>query len=289
MQPTDKRSSKIAPPGRGVDMTTVQEWQDGVVRQSLDSLVAEEPLEIRVNGTPLSVTMRTPGNDLELAAGFLLTEGIIQSGEQIVSLDYVPQEKQPKQNIVNARLAEDAEFDSEKLKRNFFAASSCGICGKASIEAVRVRGIRATNAAFRVKPEVLCEIPERLREGQSIFSRTGGLHGAALFDAEGKLIEVREDVGRHNAVDKLVGWALLNHKDDLGNWLMLVSGRGGFEIVQKCLVAGVPLLASVSAPSSLAVRLAREFQMTLVGFLRGRRFVVYAGEERLGLGRGEHY
>ena len=132
----------------------------------------------------------------------------------------------------------------------------------------------------------MCEIPERLREGQSIFSRTGGLHGAALFDDQGKLIEVREDVGRHNAVDKLIGWALLNQRGDLGNWLMLVSGRGGFEIVQKCLVAGVPLLASVSAPSSLAVRLAREFQMTLVGFLRGRRFVVYGGEQRLGMRSG---
>ena len=130
---------------------------------------------------------------------------------------------------------------------------------------------------------MLCEIPDRLRESQPIFSRTGGLHGAALFDAEGKLIQVREDIGRHNAVDKLVGWAVVNRIPDLGNSLMLVSGRGGFEIVQKCLVAGVPLLASVSAPSSLAVRLAREFQMTLIGFLRGRRFVVYAGENRVGL------
>jgi len=266
-------------------MTTVLEWNDGVLQRTLDSLVAEEPLEIRVNGAPLSVTMRTPGNDLELAAGFLLTEGIIQNGMQIAYLDYLPQEKQPKQNIIEARLTEDAEFDGEKMKRNFFAASSCGICGKASIEAIRVRGIRAPNPAFRVAPEILCEIPERLREEQPIFSRTGGLHGAALFDAEGRLIEVREDVGRHNAVDKLIGWALLNQRDDLGNCLMLVSGRGGFEIVQKCLVAGVPLLASVSAPSSLAVRLAREFQMTLVGFLRGQRFVVYAGEERLGMMR----
>jgi len=283
MQPTGKRASKITPPGGGVDITTVREWQDGVVKQALDSLVAEEPLEIRVNGAPLSVTMRTPGHDLELAAGFLLTEGMIQSGKQIVELDYLPQKKQPKQNVVNARLAEEAEFDSEHLRRNFFAASSCGICGKASIESVRVRGIRAPNPDFRITPETLCEIPERLREGQSIFSRTGGLHGAALFDDQGKLIEVREDVGRHNAVDKLVGWALLNDFGDMGNCAMLVSGRGGFEIVQKCLVAGVPLLASVSAPSSLAVKLAREFQMTLVGFLRGKRFVVYAGEERVGM------
>lgn len=286
MPTTGKHSGKTTTPGRGVDITTVQEWKDGVVQQTLDSLVAEEPLEIRVNGAPLSVTMRTPGNDLELAAGFLLTESIVQSRDQIAHLDYVPLEKQAKQNVVEAWLSVDAEFDGEKMKRNFFAASSCGICGKASIEAVRVRGIRAPNPAFRIAPEVLCEIPQRLREGQSIFSRTGGLHGAALFNAKGKLIEVREDVGRHNAVDKLIGWALLNERDDLGNCLMLVSGRGGFEIVQKCLVAGLPLLASVSAPSGLAVRLAREFQMTLVGFLRGQRFVVYAGEERLGMGRG---
>lgn len=285
MPPTGKRSGNVTPPGRGVEVTTVREWKDGAVRRTMDWLVAEEPLEIRVNGTPLSVTMRTPGNDLELAAGFLLTEGIIQSAKQIVDLDYVAQAKPLKQNVVEAKLAAGAEFDRENLKRNFFAASSCGICGKASIDAVRVRGIHAPNSDFRIMPEVLCEIPERLREGQSIFSRTGGLHGAALFDADGKLIEVREDVGRHNAVDKLIGWALLNQSGDLGDCLMLVSGRGGFEIVQKCLVAGVPLLASVSAPSSLAVQLAREFQMTLVGFLRGKRFVVYAGEQRIRMHR----
>jgi FdhD protein len=289
MQPTGKPAETVrtTPSGRGVDITTVQEWKDGVMRRQLDSLVREEPLEIRVNGAPLSVTMRTPGNDLELAAGFLLTEGIIQNGRQITHLDFVRLDPRTQQNLVEARLSPDAEFDSEKLRRNFFAASSCGICGKASIDAVRVRGIRAPNRTFRIAPEMLCEIPERLREGQSIFSRTGGLHGAALFDAAGKLIEVREDVGRHNAVDKLIGWALLNQRADLGDCLMLVSGRGGFEIVQKCLVAGVPLLASVSAPSSLAVQLAREFQMTLVGFLRGKRFVIYAGEERLAMGASE--
>ena len=211
----EKPPAKNVPLCKSVDMTTVQEWKDGAVRQMLDSLVAEEPLEIRVNGAPLSVTMRTPGHDLELAAGFLLTEGIIQSGKQITQLDYAPQEKSAKQNVVEAQLSADVEFDNEKMKRNFFAASSCGICGKASIEAVRVRGIRAPNPAFRIKPEVLCEIPERLREGQPIFSRTGGLHGAALFDAEGKLIEVREDVGRHNAVDKLIGWAVLHQREDL--------------------------------------------------------------------------
>jgi len=272
-------------PGKNVDMTTVQEWRDGSVRRILDYLVAEEPLEIRVNRAPLSVTMRTPGNDLELAAGFLLTEGIIRNRGQIESIEHAPQDTQAKNNVVEVRLSEDAEFDSEHLRRNFFAASSCGICGKATIESIRVRGIRAPNPAFQISPETLCDVPERLREAQPIFERTGGLHGAALFRADGELVAVREDVGRHNAVDKLIGWALLNQSADLGNCMMLVSGRGGFEIIQKCLVAGVPMVASVSAPSSLAVRLAREFHMTLVGFLRGRRFVVYAGEERLSLSR----
>jgi FdhD protein len=267
-------------PGRSVDMTTVQEWKDGIMQQTLDYLVAEEPLEIRVNGEPLTVTMRTPGNDLELAAGFLWTEGIIREGRQIERLEHAAQSNQGK-NVVEVQLTADTEFDRESLKRNFFTASSCGICGKTSIDAVRVRGIRAPKTDFRIAPAVLCQVPDRLRAGQRIFGRTGGLHGAALFDGNGELVEVREDVGRHNAVDKLVGWALTNKVPDLGNFMMLVSGRAGFEIVQKALAAGIPLLASVSAPSSLAVQLARQLQLTLVGFLRGTRFVVYAGQERL--------
>jgi FdhD protein len=267
--------------GRSVDVTTVQEWKDGVIHQTLDYLVAEEPLEIRINGEPLTVTMRTPGNDLELAAGFLLTEGIIRDARQIARLDHVVQGKQSAKNVVDAQLTPDTEFDRENLKRNFFTASSCGICGKTSIDAVRLRGIHAPSGDFRIAPEVLCQIPDRLRAAQPIFGCTGGLHGAALFDANGELIEVREDVGRHNAVDKLIGWALSNQFADLGNYMMLVSGRAGFEIVQKALAAGIPLLASVSAPSGLAVQLARQLHLTLVGFLRGTRFVVYAGQERL--------
>jgi len=270
-------------PGRSVEVTTVQEWREGAVHQKLDYLVAEEPLEIRVNGNPLSVTMRTPGNDLELAAGFLLTEGIIREREQIAHLAHATPEAGRPKNVVEVTLKDDAEFDSEGLKRNFFAASSCGICGKASIEAVRVRGIKAPNPAFRVDSEVLCRIPETLRAAQPVFGKTGGLHGAALFSAVGELIAVREDVGRHNAVDKVIGWTLLNPGTSLKDCLMLVSGRAGFEIVQKALVAGLPMAASVSAPSSLAVQLARQFRQTLVGFLRGSRFVVYAGEERLSL------
>jgi len=173
-------------------------------------------------------------------------------------------------------------LDRKRLERNFFAASSCGICGKASIDSVRLRGIPRPNPALRVDPELLCELPQRLRAAQAIFGRTGGLHAAAIFDVRGQLVAVREDVGRHNAVDKVVGWALLEGRLPLSENLLMVSGRGGFEIVQKALAAGAPVVASVSAPSSLAVQLARELGQTLVGFLRERRFVVYAGEERLG-------
>ena len=266
---------------RSIDLTQVSEWQEGDLRRFQDYLVAEEPLEIRVAGTPLTVTMRTPGHDPELAAGFLFTEGLIQSGDQIASLTEGAAEKpEAAGNLVHVELA-GTEFERERMQRNFFAASSCGICGKASIDAIRVRGIPAPNPSFRFDPEVLCGLPGKLRAAQTIFGRTGGLHAAGLFSSEGELIAVREDVGRHNAVDKIVGWALLEGRLPLSKCALMVSGRGGFEIIQKALVAGIPLLASVSAPSGLAVRLARELGLTLVGFLRGRRFLIYSGEERL--------
>jgi FdhD protein len=223
--------------------------------------------------------MRTPGNDLELAAGFLLTEGIIESPEQIAGLRAKAPENGVRSNVVEVEL-KDSDWNSEDLQRNFYAASSCGICGKASINAIRVRGLRQLDGGFRFDPEVLCRLPEELRAEQAVFSRTGGLHAAALFDGEGRLMALREDIGRHNAVDKIVGWAVLEKKLPLSQHVMLVSGRGGFEIVQKALAAGIPVLASVSAPSSLAVKLARELGLTLVGFLRGRRFVIYSGESR---------
>jgi len=266
-------------PERSIELTQVTEWNDGRDRTLQDSLATEEPLEIRVNGAALAVTMRTPGSDLELAAGFLLTEGIIQSQDQITSLRAVAPENGAKSNLVEAEL-KDAEFDRTELQRNFFAGSSCGICGKASINAIRVRGLRQPNRGFRVDPEILCRLPETLRSEQEVFSRTGGLHAAALFDASGQLIALREDIGRHNAVDKIAGWALLRGDLPLSRNVMLVSGRGGFEIAQKALAMGIPILASVSAPSSLAVKLARELGLTLVGFLRGRRFIVYSGEFR---------
>ncbi|MGA2649092.1 MAG: formate dehydrogenase accessory sulfurtransferase FdhD [Terracidiphilus sp.] len=266
-------------PERSVELTQVTEWEGGRVRKVQDSLAAEEPLEIRVGGVSLTVTMRTPGNDLELAAGFLLTEGIIQSPEQIAGLRAKAPENGLRSNVVEVEL-KDSEFDPDELRRNFYAASSCGICGKASINAIRVRGLRQPDTGFRVEPEMLCRLPQALRSEQEVFSRTGGLHAAALFDGEGQLVALREDIGRHNAVDKIAGWAVLERKLPLSQHVMLVSGRGGFEIVQKALAAGIPVLASVSAPSSLAVKLARELGLTLVGFLRGRRFVIYSGEYR---------
>ena len=264
---------------RSIDLTQVSEWQAGELRRFQDYLVAEEPLEIRIDGAPLTVTMRTPGHDLELAAGFLLTEGIIQRREQIVSLEGETT-NEGASNVVRVELS-GAEFNPERMRRNFFAASSCGICGKASIDAIRMRGIPPPNTEFRFDPELLCSLPDKLRVAQTIFGRTGGLHAAALFESNGQLVVAREDVGRHNAVDKIIGWALLQGRLPLSQYALVVSGRGGFEIIQKALVAGIPLLASVSAPSGLAVRLARELGLTLVGFLRGRRFLIYSREDRL--------
>lgn len=267
-----------------IALTHVSEWQEGRVRRFQDYLVSEEPLEIRVGKFPLSVTMRTPGHDLELAAGFLFTEGIIQRREQILRLGQgVEEGERDRGNVVQVELESAAALPLEQTRRNFFAGSSCGICGKASIDSVRVRGIQPPNPHLRLNPEVLLRLPEALRGDQAIFGRTGGLHAAGLFDMQGRLVVLREDVGRHNAVDKVVGWALGEGRLPLSDFALMVSGRGGFEIIQKAIVAGIPVVASVSAPSSLAVQLAREMHLTLVGFLRGKRFIVYSGEDRLNL------
>jgi FdhD protein len=269
---------------RDIDVTLVHEWNDGRVRAQQDYLVGEEPLEIRIGEHPLSVTMRTPGDDLDLATGFLFTEGLIQRREQILSIEHASACKTTERgNIVQVELTADVQLDLEKTRRNFFAGSSCGICGKASIEAVRARGVRPLNPNFRVQPDVIRRLPDSLRARQQIFGRTGGLHAAGAFTASGELIVEREDIGRHNAVDKIVGWALREGRLPLSECVLMVSGRGGFEIVQKAAMAGVPVVASVSACSSLAVQFAREMGMTLIGFLRDRRFVVYSGSERLGL------
>ena len=272
----------MEPGSRSVNRSTVSEWNDRKVKRVLDSLVGEEPLQIRLGKRPLSVTMRTPGDDFELAVGFLFTEGIIRSAKDVTNLRY-GNGSGANQNIVEVELKRHKTLDLKRFKRNFVANSSCGLCGKAYIEGCLLQGIKRPNLRFRLDPEILCSLPETLRSAQVLFDRTGGLHAAALFEASGKLIAAREDVGRHNAVDKLIGWALLQGRVPLADCALLASGRGGFEIIQKSLLAGVPLLASVSAASDLAVQLARECGLTLVGFLRGRRFVCYCGEERLGL------
>lgn len=273
-------------PARSVVLTQVTEWERGSARSVQDSLAAEEPLEIRVCDRPLLVTMRTPGHDRELAAGLLLAEGFIESPEQLLSIQ--PQSPAPDvpSNVVEVELApgwdeaDGADGRNRAEGRSFAATSACGVCGKTSIDSIRRRGFRAAQGALHVDPEMLCELPERLRSNQQVFGRTGGLHAAALFDENGSLLAVREDIGRHNAVDKIVGGALLSSSLPLSRHVLMVSGRGGFEIVQKALAAGIPIVVSLSAPSSLAVQLAREFGLTLVGFLRERRFVVYSAPWR---------
>jgi len=269
----------MRPPERSLALTRVTEWNDGAVRPVDDSLAAEEPLEIRIGSAPLTVTMRTPGHDLELAAGLLLAEGIVHSSTGIAALRQADPENGTPSNRVEVTLA-NPDLNLDALQRNFLSTSACGLCGKATIDAIRRRHLPRPDPGFRIDPELLCRLPDVLRASQPVFSRTGGLHAAALFDAAGALLAIREDIGRHNAVDKVLGWALLQNLLPLSRHILLVSGRGGFEIVQKALAAGLPVLASVSAPSSLAVRLARELGLTLVGFLRGRRFVVYSGEFR---------
>jgi len=267
-----------------IKTTHVLEWNDGQGVRVLDDLAGEEPLEIRIGQKVVSVTMRTPGDDFELAAGFLHSEGIVDRHEDISRISYgVGADGETTGNIVDVTLHRDPGIDFGALQRHFFAASGCGICGRTSIEAVRSLEMPRPNPHFRVGPEVLTRLPGLLRSAQRVFGRTGGLHAAGLFDSDGTLTMVREDIGRHNAVDKVVGDAFLHGGLPWSERILLVSGRGGFEIVQKALVAGVPILASVSAPSSLAVQMARDGGLTLVGFLRDRRFVVYSHPDRVAI------
>jgi FdhD protein len=248
-----------------------------------DFLAVEEPLEIRLNGTAISVTMRTPGDDVALAAGFLFTEGIVTDYSQILSIGYAAESQSPRSatNVIDVRLRPDVEFDPEHLRRNFYATSSCGICGKASIDAIQAqRACPMPQSGPIFSAALIHRLPEILRESQRVFERTGGLHAAALFSIDGKILTLHEDVGRHNAVDKLVG-----HGQAAGlpfaDSLILVSGRAGFELVQKAAMAGIPILAAVGAPSSLAVEAAARFGMTLLGFVRDGRFNSYAGGWRI--------
>jgi FdhD protein len=265
---------------RNIELTHVTQWEDGKATRVEDYLAAEEPLEMRSGRHSLGVTLRTPGDDKELVAGFLFTEGIISRREHLVALR-LPADAAPKRNLVRVNLDSKVRLPAGSPARRFSAGSACGVCGKASITQLRRRGLRRPEVTTLFDPEVLCQLPQKLRAAQAAFGRTGGLHAAALFEPGGELIVLREDIGRHNAVDKVIGWAFLEGRLPLSGHMLLVSGRGGFEIVQKALSAGIPLLASVSAPSSLAVQLARELGLTLVGFLRGQRFVIYSEENRL--------
>jgi FdhD protein len=265
---------------RSIELTHVTQWEDGKATRVEDYLAAEEPLEMRAGRYSLGVTLRTPGDDQELVAGFLFTEGMISRREHLVSLR-LPGAEAPERNLVRVTLASKVRLATGSAARRFSAGSACGVCGKASITQLRRRGLRRLDVTTLFDPEILCQLPQKLRAAQATFGRTGGLHAAALFNADGELLVLREDIGRHNAVDKVIGWAFLEGRLPLSGQVMLVSGRGGFEIVQKALSAGVPLLASVSAPSSLAVQLARELGLTLVGFLRGQRFVIYSEEDRI--------
>lgn len=242
----------------------------------MDLLAVEEPLEIRLDGRNTAITMRTPGNDEELAAGFLRSEGILHSSSQIAGI------ATPEPNVVDVRLGEGSGVDFERLERHFYMSSSCGVCGKASIQAIETTGcpLPARDRPV-VEPHVVHALPAELRARQAVFDRTGGLHAAALFDCTGRLLNLREDVGRHNAVDKLIGAALLAGSLPLDDHILLVSGRVSFELVQKALMGGIAIVAAVGAPSSLAVEVALRFGMTLAGFVRDGRFNIYSGDWRL--------
>ena len=258
----------------------------GVSRRP-DTLAVEEPLEIRVSGTPLAVTMRTPGHDVELATGFFLSEGIIRHGDDVAAAIHCGGPgtggQENTYNVLDVGLAPHVPAPAPSAERNFYTTSSCGVCGKASIEAVRtVSHFGVADPELRVAPELLASLPDALREHQAVFDKTGGLHAAGLFDATtGELLVLREDVGRHNAVDKVVGWAAQNGRLPLRNTVLQVSGRASFELVQKAVMAGIPVLSAVSAPSSLAVELADEAGLTLLGFVRGINLNVYAHPGRV--------
>lgn len=274
-------------PGPSVEARIVG-FDGGVARPRFDRLATEEPLEIRLRAggatRTVAITMRTPGNDFELAAGFLYGEGAIGGYDELRGISYCLDsalEPEQRYNVVNVDLAAAELPRLDALERHFTTTSACGVCGKASLEALRLRGLPAIESTLALDAATIVALPDGLRAAQGVFEKTGGLHAAGLFDAEGNLIALREDVGRHNALDKLVGWALLRRRLPLAQHVLMVSGRTSYEIVQKALAARIPVVCAVSAPSSLAVDLARSFGITLVGFVRGSRFNVYAHEGRI--------
>jgi FdhD protein len=285
--------------GRVTARRRLLQVRDGRRDERADTLVVEEPLEIRVGGRPLAVTMRTPGDDFDLVLGFLLSEGVLGGPEDVAALRYCAPARpgpgareeageEPEKeydftyNVIDVVLSPGVEPPGSAVERRFYTTSSCGVCGKASLDAVRTSSRWPPAGDPVTIPEsVLSALPERLRAGQTVFDRTGGLHAAGIFTADGQLLCLREDVGRHNAVDKVLGWALRENRLPLSGCVLQVSGRASFELAQKAVMAGVPVLAAVSAPSTLAVDLAQELGLTLVGFLRGRSMNVYAGAVRI--------
>jgi FdhD protein len=249
------------------------------LQSKADSLAQEEPLEIRVRGRSIAVTMRTPGNDRELAAGFLFTESIVAQPADIVEIAPCQQSDNP-QNVLNVFLAPGVDVDLGRLTRHVFASSSCGVCGKASIDAVR-QNFAPVQSDLMLTSDLLLQLPGRMRAAQRTFAQTGGLHAAALFDSQGLLLRLHEDIGRHNAVDKVIGESFIKRELPLARNVLLVSGRASFEIMQKALAAGIPLVCAVSAPSSLAVEFAKESGQTLVGFLRAQSMNVYSHPNRI--------
>ncbi len=272
--------------GRVTSRRRASHLADGTVTERPETLVVEEPLEIRVNGSPVTVTMRTPGSDVELAQGFLLTEGVIARRDDVLTVQYCRGAEAPDgtntYNVLDVTLHPDVPPPDIDVTRNFYTTSSCGVCGKASLEAVRLSSRYSPgDDPTSVATATLTAMPAQLRSAQKVFASTGGLHGAALFTTDGTLLAVREDVGRHNAVDKVIGWALEAGHVPLGGTVLLVSGRASFELTQKAVMAGIPVLAAVSAPSSLAVDLASQSGLTLVAFLRGDSMNVYSRADRI--------
>ncbi len=268
----------------------LQSVEDGRATPRIDLVAAEEPLEIRLRtgnrAQPVTVTMRTPGADFELAAGFLFGEGIVSRRNQLNRIEYCVEcegSAAQQYNVVTAVVTPGTTVDALIPSRTFGMTSACGLCGRERIDEIERRGIRPIDSDVIVSHEIITSLPERLRDAQGLFDSTGGIHAAGLFDARGDLLVLREDVGRHNAVDKVIGWAFLEHRLPLRDTILMISGRGSFEIVQKAVAAGIPIVCAVSAPSSLAIDLARRFDQTLIGFLRGTRFNIYSSAKRIEL------
>jgi FdhD protein len=264
---------------------TIWTYENGQPERRKDVLASEEPLEILLRAgaeqRTLAITMRTPGNDYDLAAGFLHNEGIIQSKSDFTSMTYCVDGNQQEYNSLRVQLQSDTFPELHQLERHFFTNSACGVCGSTMLDDLSQRNIPAVPAGPFLDPALITSLPGKLRQSQALFETTGGLHAAALFDIEGNLLAVREDVGRHNALDKLIGWGVLNGRLPFHDRIVMVSGRASYELLQKSYVAGVSVFCAVSAPSSLAVDVAERFGMTLIGFLRGNRFNVYTGVERI--------